>query len=176
MPKLRVIDESGENIGVLSREEALSMAREKELDLVLIASNLEIPVAKIIDWSKFKYEKSKKARQTKSKTEETKEWWFNPNIGDRDLEIRLNKIKEFIEKGGKAKLTVRSKRRVSPQQVAEALDRIVKFSEEFSEPVSEKLREGRNMAIYIKIKKSAPKKNLTIEETNNESKDQNTQS
>jgi len=150
--KLRVIDNEGENLGVISKEEALQIARDQGLDLVLISPNDEIPVAKIIDWSKFKYLKSKKSKN-KGKSVTIKEWWFNPNIEDRDIEYKLNNVKKFIEKGGKVKITIKPKKRVGLELMYETLNRIIAKSEEFADKASDINREGRNISIFLKNKK-----------------------
>ncbi len=147
-----VIDAEGNNLGVLSKFDALNRAREAELDLVLVSPNANPPVARIVDYSKLKYERSKKARKSQSKQIENKEWWFSPNIAERDIQIKLEKVKEFIAKGGNAKLTVKWQRKALPEQLKAVMDKILTQSSEFSKPVSEVLREGRNLSILVKSK------------------------
>lgn len=149
---MRVIDENGENLGTLSKSEALKIASERELDLVLISTTPEGSVAKIIDWSKFKYEKSKKAKN-KAKNSETKEWWFKPNIAERDIQIKVNNIKEYLVKGGTAKLTVKYVKRTQRQQMKDTLDKILNAVTEFAEIIGDQKFEGNNMAVYIKFKR-----------------------
>lgn len=149
-PRLVVIDEVGNNLGEISREEALAMAREKELDLILVSAKDNNNVAKIGDLSKMKYEKAKKLKNNKSGNTETKEWWFKPNIQERDLQIKIEKVKKFITKGGSAKLTVRYASKVSPQTMNDAMQKIIAAITEFGRPISEVLREGRNLSITIK--------------------------
>jgi len=107
--EVRLIDSSSKQIGVVSIEEARKMALEAGLDLIEIAANAKPPVAKIVDFKKFKYEEAKKERLAKRKTHETdtKEVWLGPLIGKHDLETRINRAKEFLGDGDRVKLTVR---------------------------------------------------------------------
>lgn len=152
VPSLRVIDENGENLGVLSKFDALNLAKERGLDLVLVSPEAEVPVGRIIDWAKFKYEKSKKARKAKSKNVETKEWWFKSTIEERDVKFKLDKVKDFISKGGTAKLTVRYVYKTPIEKVRTTIDKILEMVVLFSKPVSEVTREGKNLSILVKSK------------------------
>jgi translation initiation factor IF-3 len=103
-----VIDEDGQQLGVLSRQEALDLAVEQGLDLVEISPNADPPVAKIVDWGKFNYQKTKLAQKTKrnAKNLEVKQMRFGLKIGDHDLMVKLGKVANFLEAGHKVKLTV----------------------------------------------------------------------
>lgn len=149
---MQVVDNDGNNLGVIKREEALRKAREVELDLVLVAPNAKPPVAKIIDWSKFKYEQSKKARQSKSAQVGNKEWWFKPNIEDRDMEIKIEQAEKFVQKGGVAKLTVKYVRRTPYPQMIETMKRLKEVAEQRFEVIGDERKEGRNIAINVKKK------------------------
>lgn len=105
--QLRVIDETGKQIGVMSKFDALRKANEVSLDLVEIAPKANPPVAKIIDFKKFLYQMQKKKRQTKTKTGETKEVWLSPFIGEHDLSMRIEKGKDLLKDGGKLKIVVK---------------------------------------------------------------------
>jgi translation initiation factor IF-3 len=93
---------------VLSREEALSIAREHDLDLVEISPNTDPPVAKIVDWGKYNYQKTKQLQKSKrnAKAVELKQMRFGLKISDHDLGVKLNKVKGFLEAGHKVKLTI----------------------------------------------------------------------
>lgn len=97
----------------MSREEALNKARELELDLVEIAAGANPPVAKLIDYEKFRYQEEKKEQQAKKNIHEVqlKEIWLSPRIAEHDLDTRLKKADEFIAKGNKVKLNVKFKGR-----------------------------------------------------------------
>lgn len=105
-PRLRVIDESGQQLGILSRSEALEEARRSGLDLVEISPNADPPVAKIVDWGKYNYQKTKQAQKSRSKTLEVKQMRFGLKIGEHDLAVKLRKVTDFLEAGHKVKITV----------------------------------------------------------------------
>lgn len=106
---LRVIDADGAQLGVISKEEALNKARTLGLDLVEIAPNANPPVAKILDFEKFRYEESKKEQAAKknAKDVELKELWFTPRIAEHDLQTRLRRVEEFLQNGNKVMLRVK---------------------------------------------------------------------
>lgn len=105
---LRVIDENGQQLGVLSRSEALRAAEEQGLDLVEISPGADPPVAKIVDWGKFNYQRTKQLQKNKrsSKTLEVKQMRFGLKISEHDLGVKLRKVTEFLETGHKVKITV----------------------------------------------------------------------
>lgn len=105
---LRVIDEDGAQIGVLSREEALRLAQDRELDLVEISPAANPPVAKIVDWGKYNYQKTKQLQKSKknAKALEVKQMRFGLKISDHDLGVKLNKVTKFLEQGHKVKLVI----------------------------------------------------------------------
>ncbi len=108
-PKVRVIDENGENLGVMYTREAIEQAAEVGLDLVEISPNADPPVAKFLDIGKFKYEAQKKANAARKsqKTQEIKEIKMRPNIDDHDYEVKMRSIHKFIGEGDKVKVTLR---------------------------------------------------------------------
>ena len=112
---MRVIGPDGKQVGILTREVALKRARELSVDLVEIAPNATPPVTKIVDYTKFLYEQEKKEREQRKKQkkgEQLKEVWFTPFIATNDYEVRLAKVKEFLEEGAKVRITIRPKRRL----------------------------------------------------------------
>ncbi|MEK7621383.1 MAG: translation initiation factor IF-3 [Patescibacteria group bacterium] len=106
--ELRVIGESGEQIGILSRQEALKAAEDAGLDLVEISPSASPPVAKVIDWGKYQYQKTKELQKAraKSKPSELKQIRIGLKIGANDLDIKLRKVRKFLEEGHKVRLTV----------------------------------------------------------------------
>jgi translation initiation factor IF-3 len=102
-----VIDEDGQQLGVLSRREALDLARERELDLVEISPNADPPVAKIVDWGKYNYQRTKQLQKSKknAKALEVKQMRFGLKISDHDLGIKMKKVIGFLEEGHKVKIT-----------------------------------------------------------------------
>jgi translation initiation factor IF-3 len=107
-PELRVIADGGEHFGVIPTRKALDLARERELDLVVIQSKTEPPVAKIIDFGKFKYEQDKamKEQKAKQKTVEVKGVRLSVRIGQHDLDVRKEQAKKHLEAGNKVKVEI----------------------------------------------------------------------
>jgi len=105
---LRVIDQDGKQIGVLSKAEALAAAKEQGLDLVEISPNANPPVVKIIDWGKFNYLRTKQQQKSKRSTRSTdvKQMRFGLKIGDHDFEVKRRKITDFLGGGHKVKISV----------------------------------------------------------------------
>ncbi len=105
---MRVIDEHGNQLGILSRQEALQAAREAELDLVEISPDANPPVVKIVDWGKFNYQRTKQLQKNKrtARVSELKQIRYGLKIGDHDIDIKGRKINEFLGEGHKVRLTV----------------------------------------------------------------------
>jgi translation initiation factor IF-3 len=102
-----VIDQNGQQLGIISRQEALDLAREQDLDLIEISPNTDPPVAKIVDWGKYNYQKTKLAQKSKrnAKATELKQMRFGLKISDHDLGVKMNKVTGFLETGHKVKIT-----------------------------------------------------------------------
>lgn len=150
---MRVIDAKGKQIGVLSLSEALEKAKKAELDLVEIAPRAKPPVAKIIDFGKFKYQEEKKLRKQRKGVRggELKEVRFSPFIGEADFDTRIERIKEFLEEKDKVKLVVKFKGRQmgSKQFGYEVLKRVLKqFEEKVSIDMEPKFL-GRHLVMVI---------------------------
>ncbi len=113
MPKVRVIGADGNQVGVLTREEALKLAEESALDLVEIVPNSDPPVCRIMDFGKYRFELQKKASLAKKRTrqQELKELKFRPTTDDGDYAIKIRNLKRFIGEGDKVKITIRFKGR-----------------------------------------------------------------
>lgn len=103
-----MVDEDGNQLGILSRNEALQSAAERDLDLVEISPDASPPVAKIIDWGKYNYQRTKQMQRNKrnTKTLDLKQMRFGLKIGSHDLEIKLRKVSDFLEEGHKVKITI----------------------------------------------------------------------
>jgi translation initiation factor IF-3 len=107
-PQLRVIDEEGKQLGVLTRAEALQLAGEQDLDLVEISPDAKPPVAKVIDWGKYNYQRTKQQQKNKrsAKTLDVKQMRLGLKIGEHDRDVKLGKVAKFLEAGHKVKITV----------------------------------------------------------------------
>lgn len=108
VPQVRLIDENGAQVGIVPTYEALSMARDRGLDLMEISPNAQPPVCKICDYGKFKYEKKKKEHEARKKQTviKVKEVQLRPQTDDHDLDYKFKNIRQFLEDGDKAKVTV----------------------------------------------------------------------
>lgn len=105
---MRVIDQEGRQLGVLSRNEALQIAAEQDLDLVEISPDANPPVAKVVDWGKYNYQRTKQLQKNKrtAKSLEVKQMRFGLKISEHDLGVKLKKVTSFLETGHKVKITV----------------------------------------------------------------------
>jgi translation initiation factor IF-3 len=106
--ELRVIDEDGQQLGVMSLGDALRAAEERELDLVEISPEAKPPVAKIVDWGKYNYQRTKQLQKNRksAKSLDVKQIRFGLKISDHDLGVKLKKVTEFLEEGHKVKITI----------------------------------------------------------------------
>ena len=154
--EVQLIGDEGEKLGVVSLKEALEIAEEKKLDLVLVAPNSKPPVCKIMNYGKYKFEQAKKEKEAKKKqkTVEVKEIRITPNIEEHDFGFKSKNARKFIEDGAKVKITVRFRgREVNNVKLGEAV--INKFIEELSDiasPEKKPLLEGRNMFVILSKK------------------------
>ena len=152
--EVRLIDDEGTNHGTIPTAKALQMAREKGLDLVVVSANQAPPVAKILDWGKYKYETEKRAKEAKKKqhTVDIKEVKMRYKIDVHDYEVRLKAAKKFLASGNKVKVVVMLRGR-EMQHSHLAMDLINKFQAEFEEGsvVIEKkpMIEGRNVVMIL---------------------------
>jgi translation initiation factor IF-3 len=152
-PKVRVIDENGENIGVLLTAEAIEQAAEVGLDLVEVSPNADPPVCKFLDIGKFKYETQKKANLARKtqKTQEIKEIKMRPNIDDHDYDTKMKKVFEFIEEGDKVKITLRFRGRemAHGQLGMQVLMRVQEQVAEVAKVEQHPRMEGRQMLMVL---------------------------
>jgi len=152
-PKVRVIDENGENLGVMYTREAMEQAQEAGLDLVEVSPNADPPVAKFLDVGKFKYEAQKKANLARKsqKTQEIKEIKMRPNIDDHDYDVKMKKIHAFIGEGDKVKVTLRFRgRELSHGQLGMALlQRVQEDTAEDAKVEAYPRMEGRQMLMVL---------------------------
>jgi translation initiation factor IF-3 len=149
--ELRVLTGEGENLGVMATQEALSAARQRGQDLVLIAPEAKPPVAKILDFNKFLYQENKKraASKAKSKKSELKEVRIGPSTGDGDVQRWLDRAVEWINEGNRVKVSVsmRGRENLYPNL---AFDKINKFKEGLAETAKPE-GEARQMGNIISI-------------------------
>ncbi len=154
VPEVRLIGEDGANHGVVKTSEALQMAEDADLDLVLINPNQNPPVAKILNYGKYKYEIEKRAKEAKKKqhTVDVKEIKIRYKIDVHDYQVRINNIKKFISQGNKVKVIVMLRGR-EMQHSKLAFDLANRFVEDLkNEPMTIEKKpqmEGRNVTLLI---------------------------
>jgi len=156
-PKIRVIDTDGSQLGILTPYEALQIAEEKELDLVLLSDKADPPVCRIMDYGKYKFEQEKKAREARKKqhTADVKEVKMRYKIEEHDYRVRVNQAERFLKDGDKVKATVMFRgREIQHSDLAETLlKRMAMDLQEVGELQQAPKKEGRNMMMLISPKK-----------------------
>lgn len=156
--EVRLIDSNGEQLGIVPIKRALELAENKQLDLVMIAQQAKPPVCKLMDYSKYLYEVSKREKEARKnqKVINVKEIRFSPNIEDHDLNVKAKNAEKFLKDGDKVKVTVRFRGRESDySHLGQNL--LKQFAEKLSEVgdiEKEAKLEGRNMIMIMKPKKA----------------------
>lgn len=152
-PQVRLIDQNGEALGVVSVKIAQAKARDVGLDLVEVSPNAEPPVCKIIDYGKLKYELQKKKAEAKKKQKvvEVKEVKFTPAIGEHDYQVKLNSIMRFLNDGNKVRITLRFRgREISRQEFGtKIMDRLVEDVKEIAKSEGKSQLEGRQLLMVL---------------------------
>ncbi|WP_082926507.1 translation initiation factor IF-3 [Cupriavidus sp. D384] len=156
-PELRLVGVDNEQLGIVKFMDALRMAEEKDLDLVEIAPNAAPPVARIMDYGKFKYEEAKRAHEAKLKQKiiQVKEVKFRPGTDDGDYNVKLRNLRRFLEDGDKTKITLRFRgREMAHQEIgARMLERLKADLEELGQVEQMPKMEGRQMVMVLAPKK-----------------------
>ena len=155
--EIRLIGESGEQLGIMSSREALKLAEEAGLDLVKIAPTAKPPVCKIVDYGKYRYELARKEKDAKRKQKviEVKEIRMSPNIDTNDLNTKVGAARKFLEKGNRVKVTLRFRgREMAHMSTSKHL--LDDFAQMLSDiAVVEKMPkvEGRSMIMFLTVKR-----------------------
>ena len=162
--QIRVIDAEGEQLGIMRPEDALRDAQEKGLDLVEVAPKADPPVCRIMDYGKYRYQQSKRAKESKKHqhTITVKEIKYRPKISDHDFEFKTNHVREFLQEGNKVKITImfRGREMAHPEFGKEILVRVLQDIKDLCQDVPEAnraLMEGRNMSVVLTPSKQAIK-------------------
>lgn len=152
-----MIEEDGHQVGVLSLEEALQLAFDKELDLVEVSPNVEPPVCRIMDFGKYQFEQNKKAKEAKGKQKQVhiKEVKFRPGTDIGDYSVKLRNLIKFLSNGDKAKVTLRFRGREMAHRDlgAKLLERVRDDLAEISQVEQFPKMEGRQMTMVLAPKK-----------------------
>ena len=154
--ELRVIGADGEQLGILSRADALKVAEEAGVDLVEISPGANPPVAKVVDWGKYQYQKMKEQQKNRksSKVSELKQMRFGLKIGSGDLEIKLRKIRGFLEAGHKVRIQIfyRGREMAHKELGYEMIDKIITLLEDDAILEQKPQMAGRNLSIVVRSK------------------------
>ncbi|MDY0350968.1 MAG: translation initiation factor IF-3 [Desulfobulbaceae bacterium] len=153
-PKVRVINIDGEQLGILSIDEAMRKAYDQDFDLVEVAATADPPVCRIMDYDKYRYELSKKQKEAKKKQTivETKEIKFRPKTEEHDLNFKIKQVKKFLEQKNKVKITMRFRGReiVYAQSIGlEAMKRIAEMLRDDCVIQQEPSMEGRQLVMLV---------------------------
>lgn len=156
-----MIDESGAQLGIMSKNDALKHAREAGLDLVEISPTAVPPVAKIIDWGKYQYQKMKEQQRNKKNAHvsELKQIRLGLKIGQNDLEIKLRKIRKFLLDGDKVKIQLmfRGREMAHPEVGQALLKRILEELAEDAVADNKATMAGRNLSVIVRSNKKCQK-------------------
>ena len=151
--EVRVISEDGQQLGIMSSQEALRLAEDQDLDLILIAPTAKPPVCRIMDYGRYRYEQAKKERDAKKKQKivEVKEIRLSPNIDTNDLNTKSNNARKFLEKGNRVKVTLRFRgREMAHVNVTKGvLDEFAATLADISNVDKPAKMEGRSMSIVL---------------------------
>lgn len=151
--EVRLVDADGNQVGVVSIEDAMSNAENAELDLVEVAPMANPPVAKIMDFGKYRFDQQKRMRENRKKqhTVSVKEVRMRPSIGDHDLDTKMNKAIEFLKDGCRLKISLRFRgREMSRQDLGlKLLNRVVEILEDYGAVEKSPSVEGRIMTMFL---------------------------
>lgn len=153
VPEVRVIDEEGQQIGVLRTADAIAMAREREVDLVEVAAQASPPVVRLMDFGRYKYEQSKKEREARKHqtSVQLREVRMKPKIDDHDIDFKTRTAAKLLKGGEKVKVTVmfRAREITHPQIGKNLLDRVKASLDEIALVEKEASLEGRHMSMVL---------------------------
>lgn len=151
--EVRLLGTTGENLGVVGIKEALAKAQEEQLDLVEMSRNGEIPVCRLMDFSKFKYDltKKEKAQRKKQRAVSVKEIKFGVTIGEHDLSIKLRRGASFLQEGNKLKIVVNmfGRHLQRPEDARELVTRALDLIKDSGKPESTIQREGKAFSVLL---------------------------
>ncbi len=159
---MRLVDENGAQMGIMSSRDALNIAREKGLDLVLIAPNANPPVCKIVDLGKYLYEQTKREKEAKKKQTkiEVKEMRYRLKIDTNDLAVKNKKVREFIENGNRVSIEIwfRGREMAFVDKGYELADKIINALSDVAVVASPPKMNGRNLVFSLEPNKDVLKK------------------
>jgi translation initiation factor IF-3 len=152
-PEVRLVGADGEQIGILSREDALARAREADLDLVVVAEQAKPPVCRLLDYSKYKYEQEQRAKAARKHQQQinVREIKLRPKIADHDYETKKGHVERFLRQHDKVKVTImfRGREQAYPERGRALLQRLFADLGEIAVIEQEPEQEGRNMHMLL---------------------------
>ncbi|MFM9037162.1 MAG: translation initiation factor IF-3 [Actinomycetota bacterium] len=167
--EVRVIGPDGSQLGIKAVPDALALARELDLDLVEVAPMATPPVCRIMDYGKFRYEESQRAREARKKTAHitVKEVKFRPKIGKGDFDTKVRHVQEFLAEGHKVKVTLqfRGREMAHPELGSKILDEVIEAISEVGKVETQARLEGRSMTMVLVPEKKSTKKKESSETT-----------
>jgi translation initiation factor IF-3 len=150
---VRVIDEEGKQVGVMKTPDALSMAQDRDLDLVEVAPEAKPPVTRILDYSKYKYEQAQKVKQARKHQQQitVREIKFRPKIAEHDYDTKKHHVERFLRHKDKVKVTImfRGREVTHPERGTAILDRLAEELQELGVVEQRPMQEGRNMTMMM---------------------------
>jgi translation initiation factor IF-3 len=168
VPKVRLIGQDGEQLGIVETAEALQRAQEAELDLVEVAPNAKPPVTRLLDYSKYKYEQEQKQKQARKHQQQVnvREIKLRPKIADHDYETKKGHVERFLRQQNKVKITImfRGREQAHPERGRALLQRLFEDLDGLATIESEPLQEGRNMSMMLAPSKEARARKAAEEE------------
>ena len=151
--EIRLIDENGEQLGIVSSREAQKIADERKLDLVKIAPTAKPPVCRIMDYGKYKFDQAKKEKEArkKQKTVDVKELRLSPSIDTHDVQVKVKKANEFLKDGDKVKISIRIRgREIGHSKVGmQIMEDFAKATEEFGTVDKQPKMEGKSLVMFL---------------------------
>ncbi len=153
VPEVRVIDEEGQQVGVMKTPDALALAQERDLDLVEVAPEARPPVTRILDYSKYKYEQAQKVKQARKHQQQitVREIKFRPKIAQHDYDTKKAHVERFLKHKDKVKITImfRGREVTHPERGTMILDRLAEELQELGVVEQRPMQEGRNMTMMM---------------------------
>jgi translation initiation factor IF-3 len=153
VPEVRLIDENGEQVGIIATNDALERARDQDLDLVEVSPTSKPPVCRILDYSKYKYEQEQKAKAARKHQQQVnvREIKLRPKIAQHDYETKRGHVERFLRQQDKVKVTImfRGREQTHPERGRMLLDRLLQDVSELATVEQEPLQEGRNMTMLL---------------------------
>jgi translation initiation factor IF-3 len=159
VPEVRLIDETGQQVGVMRTQEALRRAQDKDLDLVEVAPDAKPPVVRILDYSKYKYEQAQKQKSARKHQQQinVREIKFRPKIAQHDYDTKKGHVMRFLKARDKVKVTImfRGREMAHPERGEMILNRLAEELQELAVVEQRPQQDGRNMTMMLAPQKSA---------------------